>query len=477
MGRAARYRLVHLLFPRSRPGDAGRPGADRQPGRRPRGGHRLARAAAGARARRAALALPPHLHERVRRPREPDPRARHRGAAGLPSGQVPQRLVRQGIRRERAPVFQDSRRQRRRDRPRAGGRTGRAAHHRLCRGGCQPSAGPAGGADPLRQPLRRLSAAGCRAPGPGRAANTRRRDRAGGPVRQPTEAPGKRELMMTPPRRRPRMRISALKLVHLVPNMLTILGLCAGMSSIRYAVDGRWELAVSLIGAAVVLDGLDGRSARMLNMTSKLGAQLDSLADFLSFGVAPAVLAYLWTLHGVRGVGWALAMLFATCCALRLARFNTELETPDRPRWTQYFFTGIPAPAAAGLALTPMIMSFVVGSGWPRSWLLNAAFLVFVAGMMVSRVPTYSIKRIRIAPDQVLPTLLLASVIIVGLVVDPWLTLSLIGIVYLCSLPFAILSAQRMRKGEPAVRTEAGSDAGPTGERVVSLGQRPQRPS
>ena len=101
---------------------------------------------------------------------------------------------------------------------------------------------------------------------------------------------------------------------------------------------------MTLIGAAVVLDGLDGRSARMLNLTSKLGAELDSLADFLSFGVAPAVLAYLWTLHDVRGIGWALAMLFATCCALRLARFNTELEAPDRPRWTQYFFTGIPAP-------------------------------------------------------------------------------------------------------------------------------------
>ena len=237
--------------------------------------------------------------------------------------------------------------------------------------------------------------------------------------------------------RRPRVRISALKLVHLVPNMLTILGLCAGMTSIRYALDVRYELAVTLLLAAAVLDGLDGRSARMLNLTSRLGAELDSLADFLSFGVAPAVLTYLWTLHSVRGVGWAVAMLFATCCALRLARFNTELDVPDRPRWMQYFFTGIPAPAAAGLALTPMIISFVVGDGWPRNWLLNAAFLVFVAGMMVSRVPTYSIKRIRITPDQVLPTLLLASVVIVGLVVEPWLTLSLIGIVYLCSLPFA----------------------------------------
>ena len=277
--------------------------------------------------------------------------------------------------------------------------------------------------------------------------------------------------------RRPRVRISALKLVHLVPNMLTILGLCAGMTSIRYALDGRYELAVTLLLAAAVLDGLDGRSARMLNLTSRLGAELDSLADFLSFGVAPAVLTYLWTLRSVRGVGWAVAMLFATCCALRLARFNTELDVPDRPRWTQYFFTGIPAPAAAGLALTPMIISFVVGDGWPRNWLLNAAFLVFVAGMMVSRVPTYSIKRIRITPDQVLPTLLLASVVIVGLVVEPWLTLSLIGIVYLCSLPFAVMSARRMRKGEVATTAETPTDETDAGERVVSLGQRPPHPS
>ena len=282
--------------------------------------------------------------------------------------------------------------------------------------------------------------------------------------------------MMIPPRR-PRVRISALKLVHLVPNMLTILGLGAGMTSIRYALDGRWELAVTLLAAAVVLDGLDGRSARMLNLTSRLGAELDSLADFLSFGVAPALLTYLWTLHSVRGVGWVVAMLFATCCALRLARFNTELEAPDRPRWTQYFFTGIPAPAAAGLALTPMIMSFVVGDGWPRSWVLNAAFLVFVAGMMVSRVPTYSIKRLRITPDQVLPTLLLASVVIAGLVVEPWLTLSVIGVVYLCSLPFAVLSARRLRKSEPPAAAAAAPDGGEAEERVVALGQRPLRPS
>jgi CDP-diacylglycerol--serine O-phosphatidyltransferase len=290
-------------------------------------------------------------------------------------------------------------------------------------------------------------------------------------------------MMLRHRRERRRVRISALPLLHLVPNMLTILGLCAGLTSIRYGLDGRYELAVALIAAAVVLDGLDGRSARMLNLTSKLGAQLDSLADFLSFGVAPAVLVYLWTLRDVRGIGWALAMLFATCCALRLARFNSELELPDRPRWTYHFFTGIPAPAAAGLAVLPLLVSFVVGDGWPRSWFLNAALMVFVGVMMVSRVPTYSIKRVRVAPDMVLPTLLLAFVVIAGLVVETWLTLALIGVLYLGSIPLAILSARRMRQREvPAAAAPApaagGAEDGTAeepAERVVSLGPRQQQ--
>jgi CDP-diacylglycerol---serine O-phosphatidyltransferase len=287
-------------------------------------------------------------------------------------------------------------------------------------------------------------------------------------------------------RQRRQVRISALPLLHLVPNMLTILGLCAGLTSIRYALDGRYELAVALIGAAVVLDGLDGRSARMFNLTSKLGAQLDSLADFLSFGVAPAILVYLWTLHDVRGIGWALAMLFATGCALRLARFNTELELPDRPRWTYHFFTGIPAPAAAGLAVLPLMMSFVAGDGWSRSWFLNAVLMVFVGVMMVSRVPTFSIKRVRVEPHMVLPTLLLAFVIIAGLVVETWLTLSLVGLLYLGSIPLAVLSARRMRRREVVPAAAAGGGVTPAAEgaedtaaaqpaeRVVSLGPRQQ---
>jgi CDP-diacylglycerol--serine O-phosphatidyltransferase len=248
--------------------------------------------------------------------------------------------------------------------------------------------------------------------------------------------------------RRKRDRLRARPLLHLVPNLFTILGLGAGLTGMRYALDGRWELAVALIGAAIVFDGLDGRSARLLRITSPLGAQLDSLADFVSFGVAPAVIVYLWTLNGVRGVGWALAMLFATCCALRLARFNVELDDPHRPRWSFHFFTGIPAPAAAGLALLPMIAWFATGGAWARSWLLNAAMVTFVAVMMVSRVPTFSIKRLRVPPDYVVLVLVLAALLVVFLVTEPWATLSFIGFAYLLSIPTAAVVARQMRLAE-----------------------------
>jgi CDP-diacylglycerol--serine O-phosphatidyltransferase len=270
--------------------------------------------------------------------------------------------------------------------------------------------------------------------------------------------------------RRRRVRLSSQPLRNLIPNMITILALCTGMTGIRYALDQRWELAVSLILAAAVLDGLDGNSARILHSTSKIGAQLDSLADFFSFGVAPAMLVYLWTLHDVRGVGWALAMLFATCCALRLARFNSELDLPDRPRWSYFFFTGIPAPAAAGLALAPMMLSFVVGDGWPRNWVLNAVVLVFVAVMMVSRVPTFSLKRVRIQPHMILPTLVIASAAIAGLVVETWLTLSVLAGLYVLSIPFSIIAATRLRRREPVTAAPAATPAPPPApERIVSF--------
>lgn len=298
-----------------------------------------------------------------------------------------------------------------------------------------------------------------------------------------------------------RLRLSARQpLRNLVPNMITILSLCAGLTGVRFALDGRFELAVAFILAAGVLDGFDGNLARLLKVTSRIGAQLDSLADFLSFGVAPALLVYMWTLRDVRGIGWALAMLFATCCALRLARFNSELDLPDRPRWTYFFFTGIPAPAAAGLALTPMMLSFVVGDGWPRAWALNAAFLVFVAVMMVSRVPTFSLKRVRVPPQMVLPTMLAAFALFAGLVTETWLTLSAVAGLYLASIPVSLIAARRMRgreqpasaPTEPATAAPAqpapmpaGGETATVAERVVpfeargaasAAGQQQQRP-
>jgi CDP-diacylglycerol--serine O-phosphatidyltransferase len=280
------------------------------------------------------------------------------------------------------------------------------------------------------------------------------------------------ELML--PRRRRGRRLRAQPLIHLLPNMFTVLSLCAGLTSIRYALDGRFELAVALIVAAGVLDGLDGRSARLLKISSKLGAQLDSLADFLSFGVAPAILVYLWSLNQVPAFGWALALLFATCCALRLARFNTELEDSDRPPWMSRFFTGMPAPAGAGCALIPLLLAFAFRTEWPRTWAFNAVVLVAVAIMMVSRIPTFSIKTVvvRVKPDWILPTLIGVGLLVAALSSAPWHTLLAVGMVYLLSLPVGWWSAYRLRRRDLAERGAKATGGAPAEEqlRIVSLG-------
>ena len=270
-------------------------------------------------------------------------------------------------------------------------------------------------------------------------------------------------------RREGRKRLRAQPLIHLVPNMFTVLALCAGLTSIRYALDGRFELAVALVVVAGVLDGLDGRSARLLKISSKLGAQLDSLADFLSFGVAPAMLVYLWSLNQVPAFGWALALLFATCCAMRLARFNTELEETDRPVWMSRFFTGMPAPAAAGCAMIPMLIAFAFDAQWPRAWPLNAVMLIAVAYLMVSRIPTFSIKTVlvRVRPEWVLPTLIGVGLLVAALSSAPWHTLLAVGVMYLASLPVGWWSAYQLRRRDEA---ERAAEAKGTAPRIVSFG-------
>lgn len=282
-------------------------------------------------------------------------------------------------------------------------------------------------------------------------------------------------------RRRQRRPLRAQPLIHLVPNIFTVMSLCAGLTAIRYGLDQRFELALILIVVAGIFDGLDGRSARLLNLTSKLGAQLDSLADFLSFGVAPALLVYLWSLHQVKGVGWALALLFATCCALRLARFNTELGEEDQTGWRSRFFTGLPAPSAAGCLIIPMLATFALGQTWPQNWYLNAVVTVVLSLMMVSRLPTFSIKMIvvRVKPEWVLPTLIGVGLLVAALTTAPWLTLLAIGIVYLISLPISIVVGYRLqrRHAEEAAHAAAPKLDQGDPDRVVKLesGAHPKR--
>jgi CDP-diacylglycerol--serine O-phosphatidyltransferase len=233
------------------------------------------------------------------------------------------------------------------------------------------------------------------------------------------------------------------------------LALCAGLTSIRFALQERWELAVAAVVLAGILDGLDGRLARLLKGASKFGAELDSLSDFICFGVAPGFILYQWTLSQLGGVGWILVLGFAVCCALRLARFNTALEKPDRPVWAANFFTGVAAPPAAGLALLLMFLNFQELGEFTRSPYLNGAWMCVVAFLMVSQIPTYSFKRIRVRRDLIMPTLLLVGVGAAALATYPWFVLTLIGFAYLASIPLAARGFARLSREQPEAPAEA----------------------
>ncbi|MDR3435925.1 CDP-diacylglycerol--serine O-phosphatidyltransferase [Telmatospirillum sp.] len=275
------------------------------------------------------------------------------------------------------------------------------------------------------------------------------------------------------PQRRP-PRINGLSFNKLIPNILTMLALCAGLTSIRFGLHGKWDLAVTGILLAGLLDGLDGRIARLLHGTSKFGAELDSLSDFISFGVAPSVLLYLWTMQGAGGLGWALVLLFSVCMALRLARFNTMLGEPDLPPWAYNFFTGVPAPAAAGLVLLPMIISLQSGGeGFFASSAVNAVVLVIVSFLMVSRIPTYSGKRFRVPHVYVVPMLLLVGVLTAFLVTEPWGTITVIGVLYAGSIPLSARAFRKLQKQAAELRaaettTRETPDKGPSVKDVAA---------
>ena len=241
-----------------------------------------------------------------------------------------------------------------------------------------------------------------------------------------------------------RRRLPGITINRLIPNALTLLGLCAGMTAIRLAFLERWELAVAAVLVAMLADALDGRIARLMGATSEFGAQLDSLADVINFGVTPALIIYLWTLSDLGGFGWALVLVFSMACALRLARFNVALGADKPAPWTDRFFTGVPAPAGAGLALLPMVVSFELGETVMGSPVLNGLMLAAVAALMVSKVPTFSAKRLRLRQSYVGLALVGVGAFAAFLVSTPWVTLSLVGLGYLISIPFAARSHRRL---------------------------------
>lgn len=247
-------------------------------------------------------------------------------------------------------------------------------------------------------------------------------------------------------RRVPHRRFKGLSINRMIPNMLTLFALCAGMTAIPFAVQGRWEAAVAAICVAAVLDGLDGRIARLLKGSSRFGAELDSLSDFLCFGAAPGIVVYLWSLQTLGALGWLPALLYAMCAALRLARFNVAIDEPTMPPWAFNFFSGMPSPAGAGLAVLPLIFSFVIGETGFRHPLLTATVLIVVAGLMVSRMPTYSLKKFKVPHVWILPMMLLIGLFATGIVIMPWQTLSLAGIAYIVALPFGVLSYRRLER-------------------------------
>ena len=238
----------------------------------------------------------------------------------------------------------------------------------------------------------------------------------------------------SPDTRRRRFRTIPVRM--LVPNLITLLAICAGLTAIRLSTEGRMELAVAAIVFAAVLDGVDGRVARMIKGQSKFGAELDSLADFVNFGVAPGLILYFWQLHDLSNFGWIAAMIFAICGSLRLARFNAEMDDPNKPAFAANFFTGMPAPLGAITVLLPIYLAFL-GVPTPPA-VLTTLFTLLIAFLMVSRLPVFSGKsmNMRVPRELVLPVVAGGVLFIALLIGYPWHVLSLLSVLYLAFLPF-----------------------------------------
>src|SRR5277367_1057479 len=260
-----------------------------------------------------------------------------------------------------------------------------------------------------------------------------------------------------------RRRFRPIPVRMLVPNFITLLAICAGLTAIRLSTEGRMELAVAAIVFAAILDGLDGRVARMIKGQSKFGAELDSLADFVNFGVAPGLILYFWQLHELGNGGWIAAMVFAISGGLRLARFNATMDDPNKPAFAANYFTGVPAPAGAITVLLPIYLAFL-GISTPPA-MLTALYTLLIAFLMVSRLPVFSGKtvRMRVPPEMVLPVFVCVIFFIALLIGYPWHILSAGSILYLLSLPLGWKSYRDQKRAYEAANAPVPAAAGPVG--------------
>ncbi len=254
----------------------------------------------------------------------------------------------------------------------------------------------------------------------------------------------------------------------MVPNAVTALALCFGLTGVRFGIDENWDAAIGCVVIAGVLDGMDGRIARLLRANSRFGAELDSLSDVTAFGVAPALILFLWSLHQAPQFGWVAALALAVCCALRLARFNSRMDADDQPHKSAGYLTGVPAPAGAGLAFVPVYLWLVTGEDIFRAWFVVMPWVIFIALLLISSVATYSWGSLRIYRSSRLFALAGIGLLGAALVTATWGTLLGISILNIAMLPFSIASNDRVRRrragaggtGAGRAKPAAGGNAG-----------------
>jgi CDP-diacylglycerol---serine O-phosphatidyltransferase len=250
---------------------------------------------------------------------------------------------------------------------------------------------------------------------------------------------------------------SGLSLRAMLPNAITAAALCSGLTGIRFATEGQWAFAIGLVVLAGVLDGIDGRVARLLNAQSRFGAELDSLADSLSFGVAPALILFMWSLNDWPRFGWFAALAFAICCALRLARFNARIDVDDQPHKSAGFLTGVPAPVGAGLAFTPFYLWHETAEPFFREPVFMAIWLAVIAVLMISNMATLSWASLRPRRSIRLGLIAFTGLAFAALLMEPWWTLAAISIIYLALMPYGLLKYGRIKRRRKQERLAAAA--------------------